>query len=78
MRRERRKILREYGSRSRKRVRVQRGVKERFASALELSRRYLEQMQQIFREEGLPIELTYLPLIESSFNIRARSPAGSL
>jgi len=60
------------------RVRVQRGAKERFASGLALSRRYLDQMQQIFREEGLPIELTYLPLIESSFNIRARSPAGAL
>ena len=70
--------MREHGLRSRKRVRAQRGVKERFATGLELSRRYLEQMQEIFREEGLPVELTYLPLVESSFNIRARSPAGAV
>lgn len=35
-------------------------------------------MQQIFQEEGLPIELTYLPLIESSFEVRARSSAGAV
>ncbi|MCZ6623847.1 MAG: transglycosylase SLT domain-containing protein [Deltaproteobacteria bacterium] len=79
IRRERRRILSEQGVMADKaRVRVQRGAKERFASGLALSRRYLDQMQQIFREEGLPIELTYLPLIESSFNIRARSRAGAL
>ncbi|MCH8056110.1 MAG: lytic transglycosylase domain-containing protein, partial [Deltaproteobacteria bacterium] len=79
IRRERRRILSEQGVMADKaRVRVQRGAKERFASGLALSRRYLDQMQQIFREEGLPIELTYLPLVESSFNIRARSPAGAL
>ena len=70
--------MREHGLRSRKRVRAQRGVKERFATSLELSRKYLEQMQEIFREEGLPVELAYLPLVESSFNIRARSPAGAV
>jgi membrane-bound lytic murein transglycosylase D len=35
-------------------------------------------MQQIFRERGVPVELTYLPLIESSYNIAARSHAGAL
>jgi membrane-bound lytic murein transglycosylase D len=35
-------------------------------------------MQQIFRERGLPVELTYLPMIESSFNNNARSHAGAL
>ena len=32
-------------------VRAQRGVKERFTSGLALSRRYLDQMQKIMREE---------------------------
>jgi membrane-bound lytic murein transglycosylase D len=35
-------------------------------------------MQKIFREEGLPIELAYLPFVESSFNVRARSSAGAV
>ena len=60
------------------RVRVQRGVRERFAEGLARSGRYIEQMQQIFRQEGLPVELTYLPLVESSFNINARSNAGAV
>src|SRR5947207_710514 len=46
-------------------VRAQRGVKERFAAGLALSRRYIDQMRQIFREEGLPEDIAYLPLVES-------------
>jgi membrane-bound lytic murein transglycosylase D len=61
-----------------KRVRAQRGVKDRFAAGLALSRRYLDQMQKIMREEGLPEEIAYLPLVESSFNLNARSSAGAL
>jgi membrane-bound lytic murein transglycosylase D len=61
-----------------KRVRAQRGVRDRFAAGLALSRRYLDQMQKIMREEGLPEEIAYLPLVESSFNLHARSSAGAL
>jgi membrane-bound lytic murein transglycosylase D len=61
-----------------KRVRAQRGVRDRFAAGLALSRRYLDQMQKIMREEGLPEEIAYLPLVESSFNLNARSSAGAL
>ncbi len=76
---EREKILLENGLQGdEKRVRAQRGVKERFASGLRLSRRYLGQMQEILKEEGLPVDLAYLPLVESAFNIRARSLAGAL
>jgi membrane-bound lytic murein transglycosylase D len=60
------------------RIRSQRGAKEHFADGLRISGRYMAQMQKIFREEGLPIELAYLPLVESSFNIRARSAAGAV
>jgi len=78
IRAERRKIKRRYGLKSTDRVRVQRGVKERFVLGLEHSRCYLEQMQRIFEERGLPIELAYLPLIESSFQIDAYSHAGAV
>jgi membrane-bound lytic murein transglycosylase D len=60
------------------RVRAQRGIKERTAAGLKRSGRHIAQMQQIFRERGLPIELTYLPIVESSYDITARSSVGAL
>ena len=60
------------------RVKTQRGVKEQFIAGLKISGRYIAQMRQIFRDEGLPAELAYLPLVESSFNVRARSNAGAV
>ncbi|HKY09236.1 MAG TPA: lytic transglycosylase domain-containing protein [Candidatus Binatia bacterium] len=60
------------------RIRSQRGAKEHFAEGLRISGRYIGEMKKIFREEGLPEQLAYLPLVESSFNIRARSVAGAL
>jgi membrane-bound lytic murein transglycosylase D len=59
-------------------VRAQRGVRERFASGLRRSQAYIGQMRRIFEEEGLPPELAYLPLIESSFDHTARSHAGAV
>lgn len=59
------------------RLRSQTGVKERFAEAIRVSRRYLKAMEAIFRQEGVPVELTRLPFIESSFNIQAYSKVGA-
>ena len=59
------------------RIRSQRGAKEHFAEGLRISGRYIAQMQKIFLAEGVPVELAYLPLVESSFNIRARSGVGA-
>jgi membrane-bound lytic murein transglycosylase D len=61
-----------------RRVRSQRGAKERFVSGIKISGRYLSRMQKIFRDEGLPADLAYLPLVESSFNVHARSSAGAV
>jgi membrane-bound lytic murein transglycosylase D len=61
----------------RKRVRAQRGIRERFLEGVQRSARYLPRMEQIFRDEGLPVELTRLPLIESSFNTHAYSKVGA-
>jgi len=60
------------------RLRSQRGAKEQFREGLRISGRYISQMQKIFRDEGLPVQLAYLPLVESSFNVRARSDAGAV
>ncbi len=60
-----------------KRLRSQRGVRELFLLGVKRSARYLPRMEQIFREEGLPVELTRLPLVESSFNTHAYSKVGA-
>lgn len=59
------------------RLRSQTGLRERFAAGVEVSRRYLPEMEAVFRREGLPVELTRLPLVESSFNLHAYSKAGA-
>ncbi len=59
------------------RLRFQLGQKDRFIQGIFQSGRYLSQMEQIFREEGVPIELTRLPFVESSFNLKARSRVGA-
>ncbi len=60
-----------------KRLHSQRGLRERFAGAIRVSRRYLPEMERIFREQGLPVALTRLPLIESCFDLRAYSKVGA-
>jgi len=60
-----------------KRLHSQRGLRERFAEGIRISRRYFPEMERIFREEGLPVELIRLPLIESCFNLRAYSKVGA-
>jgi len=49
-----------------------RGHMERY---LERSSRYLPRMREIFKQAGLPADLVYLALIESGFNLRAKSRA---
>lgn len=50
-------------------------LKERFSIWLSRSTKYIEKMKEILIEKGLPEDLVYLPLIESGFNVNARSPA---
>ncbi len=60
------------------RIRSQRGLRERFRKGLEISQRYESLFRGIFRQYGLPEELAYLPHVESSFQLTARSPAGAV
>lgn len=60
------------------RVRVQRGLRERFKRGLEISGRYEGRFRKIFRQHGLPEEFAYLPHVESSFQAQARSSAGAV
>jgi hypothetical protein len=59
------------------RIRFQLGQRDKFYLGIYFSGRYLTEMEKVFREEGLPIELTRLPFVESSFNTRARSKVGA-
>lgn len=61
----------------RNRVRFQLGQRDFFIKGVYYSGRYLKEMERIFREEGVPVQLTRLPFVESSFNIYARSKVGA-
>ncbi|AZZ35829.1 lytic murein transglycosylase [Bdellovibrio sp. qaytius] len=60
-----------------RRLRLQTGLKERMQKALFLSGQYLPMMEEVFRKKGLPIELSRLPFVESSFNVYAQSKVGA-
>lgn len=66
-----------YNAAHNKRIRLQLGQKDRFMQGLYYSGRYLAMMEKIFRERGVPVEITRLPFVESSFNLKARSKVGA-
>lgn len=53
-------------------------LKEKFSLWLNRSSKYIEKMKEILIEKGLPEDLVYLPLIESGFNVNARSRANAV
>lgn len=57
--------------------RFQLGQKDRFHEGVIRSGKYLAQFQKIFTAHRLPVELAYLPHVESSFNPKAYSKAGA-
>jgi membrane-bound lytic murein transglycosylase D len=59
------------------RLRFQLGQKDRMIQGIYFSGRYLEDFERIFREAGIPIELTRMVFVESSFNVLARSKVGA-
>lgn len=59
------------------RIRFQLGQSDRIQEAIFLSGRYLPMMEKIFKEEGLPIQLTRLVFVESSFDVSAKSKVGA-
>lgn len=58
-------------------LRVQTGQKDFFENGLSISGRYIEGMEAIFKKKNLPVELTRLPFVESSFVIGATSKVGA-
>lgn len=49
-----------------------------FEQAIERHGKYMPMIRRIFKEEGLPLNLAYLAVVESNFNPRARSHANAL
>jgi membrane-bound lytic murein transglycosylase D len=47
-------------------------------NALNRSVEYIDEFKRIFREEGVPEDLAYLPIIESGYRVRATSRARAL
>ena len=60
-----------------KNVRFQRGLADRMREAIIVSGQYLPMMEKVFRDEKIPIELTRLVFVESSFNVDAKSRVGA-
>jgi len=59
-------------------LRSQRGIRRSFLDGVARSARYTEAFKRIFREEGVPEKLVYLPHVESSYRWNARSNVGAL
>ncbi|MDG5815949.1 LysM peptidoglycan-binding domain-containing protein [Chitinispirillales bacterium ANBcel5] len=59
------------------RIRFQRGQKERFISGIERSGMFLDTIRTILKAYDLPLELAYLPHVESSFDTEAYSKVGA-
>jgi membrane-bound lytic murein transglycosylase D len=59
-------------------VRWQRGLRERFIEGLASSGRYQPYVERVFVEEGVPLELTFLPFVESMYDLRAHSSSGAV
>ena len=58
-------------------IRCQIGQKDRFRKGIIRSGAYLKEIMRIFQQSGLPVDLAYLPHVESSFNPKAYSKFGA-
>jgi membrane-bound lytic murein transglycosylase D len=58
-------------------IRDQLGQRDFFINGLRNSARYLPYMEETFRQRNVPVELTRLPFVESSFNEKAESRVGA-
>jgi membrane-bound lytic murein transglycosylase D len=58
-------------------LRVQGGLADTFYAASQRAELYLPLMEKIFRQAGLPTDLTRIVFVESMFNLKARSKVGA-
>jgi membrane-bound lytic murein transglycosylase D len=60
-----------------KRIRAQTGIRNKFIEAVRYSGAYIEEFEDIFISQALPIELTRLAIVESMYNTKAQSKVGA-
>lgn len=58
-------------------LRTQAGMSDEFKRAADRATVWLPQMEQIFKEEGIPTDITRLAFVESMFNPKALSKVGA-
>ncbi len=58
-------------------IRCQTGLKEEFKRGLIRSGAVIDTFKKIFQAQGLPVDLVYLPCVESSYNFKAYSKFGA-
>ena len=58
-------------------LRAQIGISSRFNQGLIRSKKYLPYIRKIFKQEGIPDDIVFLPHVESSFNPKAGSRVGA-
>ncbi len=59
------------------RIRCQQGNKDRFRKALQRFGRYRKMVERVMRNARLPVDLKYLPFVESAYNPAAYSRVGA-
>ena len=59
-------------------LRMQTGLKDTFRKGVVRSGAYMPLIKKIMRAHNLPVELAYLPHVESSFNLNAHSKAAAV
>ena len=59
------------------RIRCQTGLKEQFKKGLIRSGAVIDEFKRIFQSHGLPVDLVFLPCVESSYNFKAYSKFGA-
>jgi len=62
----------------RENLRTQTGQRDRVIQGITHAERFIPAMEAIFKDFNLPVELTRLPLVESSFNLKAVSKADAV
>ncbi len=77
VRRQKRIIARRFKIQNVNQIRLQMGLRDRMQQAIKLSGLYLPMIEKIFEKEHLPLELSRVVFVESSFNIHAGSKVGA-
>lgn len=59
-------------------LRIQTGLKSQFEAGVQRSINYLPSIYPIVKKSGLPLDIVYLPHVESSYNSKAGSKVGAM